>query len=75
MVLVTPDRLADRYGDDRVFAHDWPWEVFERVQKWAARALCLIAGHQAERDQCGRPEHDHCLWCKRAMPGQWKAPT
>jgi len=22
-----------------------------------------------ERDQCGRPEHDFCLWCNKRMPG------
>lgn len=30
--------------------------------------ICRIAGHDPERDHCGRPEHDFCLWCHKSMP-------
>jgi len=39
---------------------------------WFLAALdklgCLLAGHEPERDQCGRPDHDFCLWCMKSMP-------
>lgn len=65
-----PDRLGDRFGDSRVFAK-WTgplWAVADRVESAVAKALCLVAGHEPVRDQCNRPEHDHCIWCKKLMP-------
>lgn len=35
-----------------------------------SRLACLIFGHEPTADHCGRPEHDHCLWCMRSMPGR-----
>lgn len=57
---------------DPFFEHDAPdWvsdaldSVVVRPSKWV---LCQIYGHEPERDQCGMPEHDFCLWCNRSMP-------
>lgn len=44
------------------------WRLNDPIQ-WV---LCRIQGHQPERDQCGRPEHDYCLWCGKSMPDSWK---
>lgn len=27
-------------------------------------ALCSVVGHYVMDDQCGRPEHRYCLYCK-----------
>jgi hypothetical protein len=40
-------------------------EILER----AARELCDVTGHAPERDQCGIPEHDFCMWCQTRLPG------
>lgn len=61
------DRLGGR-GEklsDALYAVQY-W-VIERPAKWV---LCVHLGHEPIQDQCGRPEHDHCVWCRRPMPGQ-----
>lgn len=32
--------------------------------------MCRLFGHDPERDHCGMPEHDCCLWCQKLMPFQ-----
>lgn len=53
------------------------WFLFKEwlpypVQVGAQKTLCLLAGHDPNRDHCGRPEHDYCLWCNKSMPGAWR---
>ena len=38
------------------------------------KAMCVLTGHVPERDHCGRPEHDFCCWCQKAMPNSWVRP-
>lgn len=38
------------------------------------RGLCLLLGHLPDRDQCGLPEHDYCVWCMKLMPYSWLRP-
>lgn len=35
-------------------------------------ALCVAYGHEPVRDQCDRPEHDFCVWCRAITPGEAK---
>lgn len=55
------DRLPDRVLD---------WRIFDWVATFAAWLGCKLAGHEPTCDQCGRPEHDYCLWCAKSMPNQ-----
>jgi hypothetical protein len=41
------------------------WHWLNTAGQWVT---CRVAGHEPERDQCGRPEHDFCLWCNKSMP-------
>jgi hypothetical protein len=46
-------------------------EDFEqRVKTWACEEF--VGAHQPERDQCGIPAHDFCLWCGKSMPNSWR---
>lgn len=60
------DGMYDRLSLD---GPDWPYGLLdtlvERPAKWL---LCKVYGHEPVHDQCGKPEHDHCAWCNRAMP-------
>ena len=56
----------------------WLWrddhpELVQPLVNWltepVSRALCAKYGHLPERDHCGLPEHDFCLWCNKRMPG------
>lgn len=42
---------------------DWPYDAAQWV-------ICRAFGHDPAMDQCGRPEHDFCLWCRKLMPGR-----
>ncbi len=46
---------------------EWTWAIRDQ---WIGRALCLIAGHEPIMDQCHRPDHDFCAWCRKLMPGR-----
>lgn len=49
---------------------EWPWGVLETcVERPARWVLCKVYGHEPLPDQCNMPEHDHCIWCNRLMPG------
>lgn len=54
------------WRDDRP---EWADRVIDPLIGPVSRLLCLAYGHMPERDQCGRPEHDFCLWCNKRMPG------
>ena len=32
------------------------------------KRFCAVLGHQPEMDQCGKPEHDVCRYCKASTP-------
>lgn len=38
--------------------------VMDRLQK----LTCRIFGHEPIPDQCNKPEHEHCAWCRRPLP-------
>jgi len=40
--------------------------IYDRIQS----TICFFFGHSPEADQCGRPEHDFCLWCMKLTPNQ-----
>lgn len=63
------------YSDEVLALPEDQQEAIDAVIERASSDLCEIAGHEPTRDQCGMPEHDFCVWCNKAMPGQWKAPT
>lgn len=49
---------------------EWLVDVIdEHIAERLQRATCGVFGHEPIRDQCGRPEHDACAWCRRSMPG------
>ena len=54
------------WRDDR---GPWAQVLVDMAVSPATRICCAIWGHQPERDQCGIPDHDFCLWCLRRMPG------
>ena len=54
------DHLPDRLTDNFVFAAN------ERMQLLA----CRLLQHTPINDQCGRPEHDFCVHCRKTLPGQ-----
>lgn len=35
------------------------------------KLVCVTLGHDFDRDMCGKPEHDHCIWCGKVQP--WSA--
>ncbi len=44
------------------------------IQEWlieepGKRLLCRLFGHDPIADQCGRAEHDFCVWCNASTPG------
>lgn len=54
---------------------EWRWRPHD-ILKWAGLGLlCLVYGHQPERDHCMRPEHDRCRWCQKLMPGRAPRPA
>lgn len=58
------DRLPDsaRWPDlDNV-----PYTLNERAQ----RLFCRLLSHVPIGDQCGKPDHDFCAYCRTTMPGQ-----
>jgi hypothetical protein len=66
--------LADGQYDRLIIGNaldtHWGWAMRGQVEKVGLRALCLLFGHDPVADQCGRPEHDHCLYCGKPMPGR-----
>lgn len=62
--LLMDDRLYERPGIDD--------EALDSIDDYAGdqlAALCEIAGHEVEDDQCGMPSHRFCVWCRASMPG------
>lgn len=54
----------------RTRIHRWFMFKFDDAPfsiNWVHKIICLT-GHEPQRDQCGRPEHDHCAWCGKMMP-------
>jgi hypothetical protein len=51
------------WSDRFVEAQFW---LIEKPARWV---LCQLFGHEPIPDQCGRREHDYCVWCGRRMPG------
>jgi len=63
-----PDRHDDLLDDDEA-RFDRICERHDRILGLLAPALRLLARHEPIRDQCNRPEHDFCIWCRKLMPG------
>lgn len=62
------DGIADRFDPDYEAAEEhWDWYQ-ENIEKPIAALLCHVYGHEPVQDQCGIPEHDHCVWCMTLMP-------
>lgn len=63
------DGIADRFDPDMESADEhWDW-YHDSVEKPVAALLCHVYGHEPVQDHCGKPEHDHCVWCRTLMPG------
>lgn len=55
---------------DAKFQQRWPDWLLDRWPAWSLqRLLCLVDDHEPIADQCNKPEHDHCAWCGKLMPG------
>lgn len=52
-------------GGDVFF--DWAEEV---ICKPIMNIICTELGHIPVVDMCGKPEHDYCVRCHEATPGQ-----
>jgi hypothetical protein len=51
-------------------APDWLVEgVLSQFENASQKILCALFGHEPHRDMCLKPEHDHCIWCRKSMPG------
>lgn len=50
-------------------------DLLDRKVRGLMALLCEGLGHQPTRDQCNRPEHDYCVWCRAKTPGQAHAPV
>jgi hypothetical protein len=66
------NRLAGRRKRFMYWLWDgWPYEHkplwFVRLVSWAG---CKMVGHEPIADQCGRPEHDFCAWCRKPTPNR-----
>jgi hypothetical protein len=46
---------------------EWTWSIRD---EWIGRPLCWLFGHEAICDQCHKPDHDYCCWCRKLMPGR-----
>lgn len=61
--LILDDERADRFTHDELTVADAKIDAI-------CELVCSIAGHYPIMDQCGMPEHDHCLICGVPLPGQ-----
>lgn len=52
-------KVAEAFGSLQI-------ALIETPARWL---LCRLFGHKPIPDQCGRPEHDFCVWCNHALPG------
>lgn len=63
--------MTDRRKRFMWWLHDgWPdWKPawFIDAMSWLG---CKVCGHEPIADQCGKPEHDFCAWCRKSMPHQ-----
>lgn len=70
IALLTGDGIWD---DPDLLALPQPQQdAVEEACERLAVALCEVIGHEVERDQCGIPDHDFCLWCRTGCSGQWR---
>jgi hypothetical protein len=47
------------------------YEEFEQhLKAWACE---FVGAHEPERDQCGIPAHDYCVWCGTSTPNAWQS--
>lgn len=46
----------------------------EHLETFGLWALCRYYGHKPVPDQCGRPEHDFCVYCSKLMPNSAHRP-
>ena len=52
------------------FESNWLWRLPGDLDEGRiCRPFCWVLGHYPEMDQCGKPEHDYCLRCRKIMPG------
>lgn len=49
---------------------NWRWKLGTAIEEPGLRAICLIVGHDPEQDQCGIPEHDFCMTCRKLTPSK-----
>lgn len=60
------DRLEEWVLDRPLICdREWPFTVVEAAQ----RMVCLPLGH-IPISQCNNPEHTHCAYCPKALPGR-----
>ena len=45
-------------------------ECEENLVEPLKKLICDKVGHTPIQDQCCKPEHDFCLWCRVLTPGQ-----
>jgi hypothetical protein len=48
---------------------NWPLNRWLSLDDAVGRVLCVFYGHDPICDQCHKPDHDFCSWCRRSMPG------
>lgn len=58
--LFVSDRMIDSLADDG--SDDEASDVIERL---VLDKLCEMFGHEIEDDQCMKPEHRYCVYCRR----------
>lgn len=43
-------------------------DALDETELVLMRKLCAVAGHESISDQCGKPEHDYCTFCREITP-------
>lgn len=66
-------RFIDRW-DDMAYDRDWPeWAYVPEVGGLAL--LCsLLRTHVVINDQCGKPAHRFCAYCRKRLPNATVTP-
>ena len=54
-------------GDPRKVLLDLMDSITDPIDD-AIREYCKELGHEVVPDQCGKPEHDLCVYCRTACP-------
>ncbi len=65
--MIWLNRRINRW-DDLAERREWPDWAFAPEWGVLEKACSLLGTHEAEDDQCMRPEHRYCWHCQKAMP-------